>query len=262
MAIFGHGETYVRTINDPNTIAESVFIRFEDSALNLQVDSDELEAQAWQRGVLSTKRTAIGTRTYTLTLTAQFANWSHLQFALDEFSTNSGTQVVNQLIETTVPETAPYEIIDTNITVANEPDVRVYITERGSWGEAKYRAVTGSAPSVGEVQVDTTGTKLVFNAADAGASVAYISPTSYTTIETIGVNGNPDQYGSVELWFKAYGDVDYPDGLWIHFPLLTRKGDPSLDFSDPPLNLEITFGALVPSGQRIPYEIFNPAVST
>lgn len=253
MSFFGWGDAYIKTKNVITGMGgETVILVFEGSSLSLEQSSTDIEAKSWQKGQLKTKRSAVGEVTYTLAMATQFANWQHLGFALDEFASTSSNVVIPILKSGIVPLTSPYEISDAAITVDNAALVQAQVTERGTWGEAQYLPTQATA----------TAGKLTLTSAFAGAPISYTVPVSYAgTVETLGVNPNAERYGALELWFKVYGDADYPKGLWFNFPLITRKGLPNLNFSDSPVTLEMSFGAGVPSGSDTPYRIYNPATN-
>ena len=255
MSLFGFGDAYLKTKNAPNANIPQNILVFEGSGLEFASDVSEIEAKSYSKGVLKTKRTAIGEETNTLTLTTQFLDWSHLQFVHDEYASTSNDIRVPVLKTATVPESAPYAIDDPALTSAD--DVYVYIGERGDWGEAGYIETNTTAATADTVYVDTTNSQLVFNASYAGAPVGYTTPNTYTTVETIGLETEVGRFGALELYFKSFNSQDYPDGLWFHFPTLTRKGKPSINFADSPIQVSLEFGVATPTGRSLPYEIIN-----
>lgn len=254
MSFFGWGDAYLKTKNVITKMGgETVILAFEGSALSLEQGSNEIEAKSWQKGQLKTKRSAIGEVTYTLTMATQFANWQHLGFVLDEFASKTSGVVIPALKTANVPTATPFNVTDAAITAGNASLVKVQVSERGSWGEARYLAADEAAVAAGGITLDD-----IF----AGAPISYTVPVPYSgTVETLGVNPAAERYGALELWFKVYGDADYPKGLWFNFPLITRKGLPNLNFSDSPVTFEMKFGAGVPSGANTPYRIYNPATN-
>jgi hypothetical protein len=224
-------------------------------------EAQNAKAKAWISGKRKNVASAVTEENYTLTLSFQYLDWFHLGFGYDELPQTS-TNVSLPIVKTaTVPSSSPYEISDTDITVGNGSSIKAYLPQRGSWGEAGYRKRVGAAPAAKQFQVDTTNKKLIFHSSDAGATVQYVIPKTYTTIETIGYENTADSFGKLSFLGKGYGP-EFPNGIMIYLPNITRSSIVSIDTSSDVPEFSIDFDANVPAGKRTPHQYFNLASAT
>lgn len=260
MSIFSFGNAYVLT---KNIIPESaipglndrLFFPFEGTSIAFTQQANKVEAKVMTPEGLQTKRSGISAVQRGLKLSGEFANWAHMGFFQDELPSSSADVPIPAMRTQMVPLVTPFVIRDPAIKA--DLNTRIYVMDRGAWGEAGPLKKTGVAAGSAAV---ATGT-LTFSAAYAGAPIAYTIPTSFAAIESIGLNPMATKYGALELWFQAFGDADYPQGLWLHFPQITRDGMPSLDFGQVPMKFEVTFSVNNIPGRNKPFEIYNPATA-
>ncbi|HIK16132.1 MAG TPA: hypothetical protein IGS53_12725 [Leptolyngbyaceae cyanobacterium M33_DOE_097] len=221
-------------------------------------EAEPKEAQGFVGGKLQTKSSAEATVSNTLTLSTQYIDWAQLGFTLDQFKRVATNETMLVPKRVTVPTSAPYEITDAAITAANTSSIFATVTGFGTWGQpgALARATTPASPASGEVGVDTTNTKLVFNAAQAGAPITYTVPVTYASVETYGGSGTLTRYGNIEFYGKLYSP-ESTDEFQIYFPNLQRSSRPTITIADDVPTLEIQFGAIAPAGWEEPYKVSN-----
>ncbi len=252
----GVGQLAVITKNlNATAFGQNIFFPglFVDFQYNLETTSKE--AKAWIEGRKKTVASAIGEETYTLTLSYEYLDWSHLGFAYDEIP-QSSSNVPLPIIKTgTVPSSAPYEVADAEISVTNGSSIKIHISERGGWGEAGYRKKAATlTPASGEFAVDTTAKKLIFHSSDAGAPFQYVIEKTYTSLPSIGYEATANSYGALSFIGKGYGP-QFANGVYIYLPTITRQKAPSLQTNDVPV-FEMEFGCAVPAGKRVPHQFF------
>ena len=227
---------------------------------SFESDTAKKEAKAWVEGRKKVVASAPGEESNSLKLAHEFLDWDHLGFAYDELPQVS-SNVPSPIWKTgTVPASAPYEVTDADITASTASGVLVYITSRGTWGEAGPAKKGTTNPNAGEFVADGANTKLIFHESYAGATFTYQVWKTNATIETIGREDTADSYGRMEFWGKGYGPF-FPNGIDLHFHDITRAGTPSITSDDVP-KFEIEFTANTPPGKRTPYEFLNPATAT
>lgn len=258
----GVGQLFVLTQDlDANSIlGENIFFPGQFVDFNYEGNAETKKAKAWIDGKRKNVASATGEEEYTLTLSFEYLDWFHMGFAYDEMPQTSSNVTLPIIKKGTVPSTAPYEITDADITATTEASVQVYISSRGSWGEAGPRRKGTTTPNAGEFVADGAATKLIFDASDAGAPVQYIVNKTYATIESIGHEISADNFGKLAFLGDGYGP-EFPSRVRIYLPNLTRSSIPSLVTDDVP-KFEIQFEANVPAGSRTPHRIYNLATAT
>lgn len=261
MSIFGFGNLYAITKKAlPQGGNDRYIILLEAVALNFGQNSNKVEAKKATRQGNVTKRTATREVTRELTITSEFANWQHLQFVEDEFSSQTAGISIPVIRSAIVPVVAPFEIRDPDVVTTTGQQsaiVRAEVVDRGGWGEAGMLK-RGAA---GRGTVGVAAGVLTFDPIYAGAPIVYTVPAPITACETIGGAGKKTTFGGLELFFEAYGEADYPSDLWYHFPMVTRDGTPSYNFGDSPMKFEMRFGVADFPGWNKPYQIINPATA-
>lgn len=225
-------------------------------------NSSEKIARAFNLdAVLSNRSSVEGSRDDSLTLTFEEQTWDQLGFVQNERSKASGAVDLPELVYATVPETAPYEIpISTWYDTGFENLIFAQIVTRGTWGERGGLTRSSSAPSAGQYRVDisTPGSeKLVFNAAQAGAPIAYAKITAYATGGlSYGGPGASLGWGKFEVW----GTIVVPthqEGIKLWFPecFITTSPEITLDDGVPQISMTAKLGT--PAGWAKPYQMFN-----
>lgn len=260
----GVGELGIFTIDQSTkTLGQEIFFPGLFFNFIYAGEAESKKAKAWIGGKRRNVASAVGEEAYTLTLSFQYLDWFHLGFAYDELPQRS-TDIQLPITKTaTVPTTAPYEITDNDISSANAANIKVYMPARGTWGEAGFRKqVTGAtAVAAKQFKVDTTNKKISFHSSDAGATIQYVIITSYASMETIGYENTADAFGKLSFVGKGYGP-EFPDGIMIYLPNITRSTIPSMDTSQDVPEFSIEFDANVPPGKRTPHQYFNLATAT
>ncbi|NES91867.1 hypothetical protein [Okeania sp. SIO2B9] len=265
MTQFGHGSLIIETKNIVPSVNQTVSMELCYAGIAIASNPTEVQSQCRDRktGFLVTKRKGLSEIIHTVTLTFQHGDWQHMGFFHDEIPTDaSGNVRKSEFIN--VPSTAPFEVVDANITAQNAAQIRAYLTEKGTWGDAGFLQNVNAAPSaVKEVQVDEVNSKLVFDQALAGAEVGYFYDKSYAPIQTIGASDAPENYGDISAWFKSFGDDDFDSGLAYYFPNLIRnRVPPTIDFNASPMTVSVTYEATNTKGRLFPYEIYNEEYAT
>lgn len=259
----GIGDMYVRTTAlSGGTLAQKMIPLFLFQ-FEFAQEAEQKEAQGFVSGKLVTKSTAEGSVTSTVRISTQYVDWMQLGLALNQFPRVLTSETVTTLKTATVPTSSPYEIADTAITTGNTNFIFVTIAEPDTNNQPRTltRAATPASPATGEVGVDTTNNKLVFNAAQAGAAIAYTVPSTLATVQGYGGSGNLSTIGNIEFWGKIYSPTA-SQGMLIYFPNLQRSTRPTLTLSNDVPTLECEYGAIAPSGWTEPYKILNLNTAT
>ena len=257
----GIGDLYITTSElGDGTAAVQEMIELNLLNFTYESEAEQVFSQKQVGGVLRNQSSAAGTITDTLTFRINDIDFGQMQFAFNQKKkvfTNASQPV---LFFGQVPNSAPYEFTDTQITAANLPDIYVYINRDGAWGspQSLARAGTPATPDFGEVGIDTTGTKFVFPEEYAGASFSYTIPLEFGTIQGLGGAGVGQRFGRFAFRGRVFSTKP-SDGYLIEFPEVTIDGRPSLDFSNELVELEITATPATPSGWEEPFRILSPA---
>lgn len=254
----GIGDPWIRTTafsgTSPNDQRMMVLglLSFE-----LTAESNSKESQKFNsEGTLVTASKVKGSTSYSFTLSYNEIDWGNLGFALNQFPRSATAATIPTLKYGTVPTTAPYTITDTGISATN---VSVVITKSGTWGQAG-QALTVGGTGAGTVAVSST--TLTFNAAQAGASVAYLAYASSTfNAQDYGGPTGGKTWGKFEFW----GTIFIPSltsGTKIYIPEASISEDPTITIDDGVPTVEVVCGMTTPSGWDKPFRIFNLDTAT
>lgn len=218
--------------------------QFVEFSITANVSSKE--ALAWVQGKKQVVSSAVDTESYTLIISSDYVNWPTLGWAFDEVpsvSTNVAVPITRAAV------TDSFGVInDADIPAG---DVFCYVGSRGSWGEAHAIDPSKVSASAGSITL----------ADYPNAPITYHFKKSYASIETIGVETNAKQYGKLAFSGIGYGP-EFPNGIVIVVPEVTRNSSPSLATDDVP-RLTVEYSANVPSGFNKPFRFYNLAtVST
>lgn len=242
------------------TIAQEIMIPGLFSNFNLNYEVENKKAVAWIEGVKQNVRSAVGMQQATLNLAFQFLDWSHLQLAAGELATN--VNVTLPLYKTiTVPGT-PFEVTDADITSATiASGIKAYVTNRGDWGEAGYLSYNSGTLAAREFKGDyapadpgPASNKIIFHSGLEGATVTYVVNKSFNSLPSIGHSATPIRLGDLGFVGLGYGP-DFPKGVYISIPSITRSGQPSLQTDDVP-TFEIPFDCNVAPGFTSPVQYY------
>lgn len=220
----------------------------------LAADTNFAESYCLIDGVRQVTAGEISEETYTLTITAEFNDWTSLQIYYDELAQNSANVVVPQVKVATIP--AGGVITDTDITAANAESVKAYISTRGSFGNRIFLKVVNAAPAAGEVQVDGAANTLTFPAALVGAVVTYIVDVTFTSMETLVLETVADRVGRMQFAGLVYG-TELANQMLIRIPSISRTTVPTLTINGDVTTLVTEYRANVLPGRRRPYELYD-----
>ena len=229
------------------------FLHVEPLEFSLEATSSKLQARKYVEGVSTIAASKIGEFLYTLKLGIEAASWTSMQFALGELAGTTASIGLPEVRYGTVPLTTPYEIVDADLATAT--GAQVFITDSGTWGDegSLTLSVAVGAAADGEFKVDTSLTKFTFNAAQAGAPIAYRIIKTYTSLESIGQEQVATLLNSMSFSGIAYSDKEY---YKVVIPQMQRVSVPSLTLSDV-TKLEVEFDLQTPPGKRKPFQIFK-----
>lgn len=254
----GIGDPWIRTTAFSGTTANAQrmmvlgLLSFE-----LTAESESKESQKFNsEGTLVTASRVKGSTSYSFTLSYNEIDWGNLGFALNQFPRSASAVTIPTLKYGTVPAAAPYTITDAGISASN---VSVVITKSGAWGQAGQSLVVGGS---GSGSVAVASTTLTFNAAQAGASVAYLAyaSSSYSAQDYGGPTGGA-AWGSFEFW----GTIFIPtltSGTKIYIPEASISEDPTITIDDGVPTVEVVCGMNTPTGWDKPFRILNLDTAT
>ncbi len=237
----GVGSLCLRTkdFEDNNFIFPGRFVNF-----SFTQDSSSKEAQGWVNGQLQVLSSAIASVTNTLTLDLDYIDWSGLGWAFDEVPSVSS----NVVVPFTKAAIANGSGVISDADITSSTVVYAYVSSRGSWGEAK---------AIPEASITTGTGTITLGATYANAPITYHYDKTLASVETIGVESNSQKYGKLSFSGVGYGS-EFPDGIIIVLPDITRKSSPSLETSDVP-RLTVEYSANVPAGRPSAIQYYNLA---
>lgn len=256
----GAGQLRFETLDlDTGTYAQNLVYDGPILSFSMTTESDEKVARALREGKLEVVESAIGAVTRTVTITQESVDWWGLGFALDEIpaaSTAVPWDIWKDNIK--VPATAPYEITDAAITAGNAAAIKIVQSADALGRNRRPLKQSTSPPPAGSVHVDGATGKITFNAAQAGATIAYAIPKTWASGETIGLNNTYDLWGAIKFVGKLY-IPNMPVGVGFVFWRLTRSSIGDIEISDGVPTLQSTFKAVPAPGRRSPVSLFNLA---
>jgi len=239
----------------PNT---DLLIPINPITFEINGESESIQSRRYNDDgfiVIAGSRTT--SKEYTLTLGIEAVDWASLEFSLGKRSTTVVNRVLARLRRGVVPATAPYEISDPTITAANVANGKILasISARYVGGPMAYLAESSSStPGPGEYYVDTANNKLIFNAAQARAPIAYRVKQTYATMQNIGYDPNAIALDDVAFSGIAFGDEFVSKGVLISIPRMTRSSIPSLSLSEV-TTLTVDFKLVEQPGEGAPFYI-------
>ena len=221
-----------------NFIFPGQFVEFSITA-----DVTSKEALAWVKGKKQVVSSAVDTESYTLRISSDYVNWATLGWAFDEVPSVSATALV-PITKSAVTDSAG-QITDADIPASPKPFC--FVNSRGSWGEAHAIDPSKVSASAGSITLSEY----------PNAPITYHFEKSYANIETIGVETDAQQYGKLAFSGIGYGP-EFPQGIVIVVPEVTRNSSPSLATDDVP-RLTVEYSANVPTGFTKPFRFYNLA---
>jgi hypothetical protein len=225
------------------------FIYVEPMAFEITGESQEKTSKKFVNGRLVTAGSLIDDESYKMKVSIQAASWTALQFAHGEMAGTTSSISLPEVRYAKVPSASPYEIVDAD--VGTSAGVWVFQVDPID----KPLVLSVGAPAAGAFQVDATNTKLVFNAAQAGASIAYRVFKTYSNVGSIGEESLSAANVLSQFSFSglAYSDTK---PYRIVIPKMARVSVPSISLSDV-TTLEAEFRLVVANGKRSAYQLFD-----
>jgi hypothetical protein len=226
-------------------------------------ESEEQETNRFINGEYKTKRKIKGATTYGLQISWNEQDWFHMGFGRNEFPKTGSNVPLPSIISTTVPATAPYEISNAFFTTANDTTYGIYafVSEEGAWGQPGSLVRGTTTPSAGQVVLDAANTKLVFNAAQAGAPIDIPIMATATSIQYYGGPGTATKFGIFELWAEVYL-AGISQKVIRHYPLCELISDAALTIDNSIQTVQLDLSVGIPNGWEKPYAEYNLATMT
>ncbi|NEQ45637.1 MAG: hypothetical protein F6K00_19660 [Leptolyngbya sp. SIOISBB] len=230
--------------------------------------SEKLSQRFNSQGVLVTSSQVQGTSTESGTIDFNSTTWGQLAFARGQKPrqvTGGNLILPDEFVYDRVPTSAPYEINDPYVTAVNDAlrgseTIKVSANETAAGmpaGTTFARASTPASPAEGEVGVDTSGGKLVFDAAQAGLSIFYPRYKTFTDYQDIGGPTGFTNWGT----FALFGEIVDPGNGGARYIFragavtLSGKAPFTVDDSVPTLSVPVAFGA--PAGEDTGIHLIN-----
>ncbi|MGD1907409.1 MAG: hypothetical protein ACFB0C_15680 [Leptolyngbyaceae cyanobacterium] len=221
-------------------------------------EADIKRSQKFVKGKLRNASSSQGQITDTLEFAFNEADWAHIGLSLGVFPKTAASAILPTLRDDTVLSSNSFEVADGDITALNLDQIFVYIPERGPWGEVGFmpRAATPASPADGEVGIDTTANKLIFNAAQANAPVVYQIPITKNNIQYYGGAGTATKWGEFEFLFESYNPLR-PEPDFGRFPKVQIIGRPTWSFTNDVPEIVVQGEPGLPAGWEEPFEYYN-----
>lgn len=225
------------------------FVYVEPLTFSLTGEGGEILSEKFVNGKKVIAGALLDGERYKLKVGIQAASFTALAWAHGEVTKTTSSIILPEVRQARVPLTSPFEILDADLT-----------TSSGAWVfqvDPIDMALTLSAgvPSADAFQLDSTTGKLVFNATQAGASVAYRVFKTFTDVRSIGKE--PLAAADVLSQFR-FGGIGYTDGkrVRIDVPKMTKISTPSMSLTQ--VNtLEVDYRLSVATGERSAYQLFE-----
>lgn len=204
----------------------NIWWHVEPLAFKIKANSSKNVSKKYVKGVVKVAGSRIGSEDYTLELNIEAIDRTALEFALGIQSAVTPSLDSAEVRDGKIPLTGAFEFADPDLATAL--GVQVHIPAAGAWGDSgRLTMLATGTPAARQFKVDTAGSKLVFNTAQAGAPFLYRIIKNYTNITTIGV----DQLARKLSQFSFSGLI-YTDNeqLWkINVPRVNRVSVPSFE---------------------------------
>lgn len=250
----GFGDCGVRSTSIAGGPANQKLFRYPTFSFDLDQESKNEEVLAYNEGIHQVEDILDGATTTTLKLSTEVVNWGMMGLAQNQIERTLTNFSLPRLKRTTVPLVAPFEIVDTDLTAANTVKTLVSVDRYGAWGQTGTLTIAAAAPAARQVRIDAAATKLVFNAAQAGAPVTYILDQIITSANVYGGPGQSAQIGEMEFCGTIFDNSNDPSkGQLIWIPRIKRFTAPKLSFSGGKAKIETEFRCLSVPGWANPF---------
>jgi hypothetical protein len=167
-------------------------------------------------------------RDYKLTIEMQSIDRNDIEFMTGEFTKTTASYTVPLARKAVIDATG--EVTDTDLIGAVAGDVFISVISTGDGDEGYLEIITTGTPTAKQVKLDNTTGVLTFDSSLADKPIRYFIYTTYTNIETIGVEDAPKYLKSLSFT----GIIDgprFPNGILIHIPKMDRNTGFDLDIS-------------------------------
>jgi hypothetical protein len=238
----GFGNIVLLDLNLP--IAQFLFA--EPVMFKVNTNSSEIVSYKMVKGRKVPAGAKQGLQERTCAISIEAVNRASLELALGIKSAISSSLDLVELRTKRVPTSGAAEITDLDIGAAL--GVQAYVVERGTWGDSgPLTLLATGAPATGQFKVDSVNNKIVFNAAQAGATIAYTLIKNYTGLRTLGKEQGVAALNNIGLQGLLYteNDAEYTK---IVIPKMIKTKSPSLDFGEKTV-LELEYRMVVATGE-------------
>lgn len=162
------------------------FMHMEPFKFKINAESKKVESKKQVGGQIVRAGSKILEKNYTLQFTVEAASYTVMQLAAGKKSAKVDA-VLPEVRYQTAPTSGATEIVDTDLGAAL--GVQVFVIESGTWGaEGPLTLLATGTPAAGQFKVDAASNKIILNAAQAGAPIAYRIMKQYLQIDSIGVD--------------------------------------------------------------------------
>jgi hypothetical protein len=229
------------------------FLYVEPLEFNLAGNSSKVEAKAYRNGQMVRTGTKITEELYSLKLGIEAASWTAIQFAMGELASTTASIDLPEVRYGRVSSGGTYEILDPDIGAAL--GIWAFVTdEGGTYDEGSLELFVGAgSPAAGQFKVDAANDKLIFNAAQASAPIAYRLIKTYANLETIGVEQVATFLDKVSFSGIVYSDTRK---YKIRIPSMSRASIPNLTLGSL-TKLEVDYDLETVAGQKKPFQLFR-----
>jgi hypothetical protein len=228
------------------TPAVSQLVFAEPVGFTVNTNSSEIVSYKQVDGVKVPAGAKQGMTERTCQIKIEAVNRPALELALGVRSAITNSLNLVELRFKQIPATGTAEIVDADIGAAL--GAQVHVVERGAWGDAGLLTLlaTGS-PATGQFRVDAANNKLIFNSAQAGATIAYTLIKNYTGLRTIG-----KEQGAAALATLGFEGLLYTENAneytKIVIPKMIKTKSPSFNFGEK-TELDLEYRMVVATGQ-------------
>ncbi len=257
MALKGLAKYGMTSIETNDVTTQTALFNSPLSAFNLTSDDTEVESKGYPiggTGLLENIYTYISERVWNLELGMQAFDWGFLQIMFQVFEATTSSIKFRQSYTGMVPSGSPYEVSNASLVGMTASDLHVSILATSSQAFMPYKIVA-TTPADGEVQLDATNGKLVFNSAAAGKSFSYQMNESYSNIKTLGVEATAKTLDTISF-AGVMKLLSAPNEIGVDVPQMGKTGGFSLQVGE---ENNVTFKPTVLGANASPVRFFIPA---
>jgi hypothetical protein len=229
----------------------------EPLAFSIDASSSKNQSKKYVKGVIKTAGAKIGSEEYVLKLSIEALSWTALQFALGREAGTTASLDLAEIRDGRIPLSGAFEFADPDLATAL--GVQVFIPASGLWGdEGRLTVLATGAPAAKQFRADTAASKLIFNAAQAGAPFLYRIIKNYANIDTIGVEQTAAFLSQFSFSGIAYTDTD--ELYKVIVPKVNRVSVPSLGL-ETVSKFELEYDIAIAAGYDTAYQLIRMPAS-